>query len=506
MSVKNDYKHKCEKYFGKIKLLIGGNLEIDISSKYTYIGRGISDFKSEIDLVADGKSTFRSATILGNNELLYSPQGFIIEYDETNIRTKLCENVFCKFDCSTSLSDTTAFRNLFTSHTSCEKIVPTSSDFANNKLYKSFDEMISDRRNDNFNSLNLYKSNLYNEIVIKNISKEDIKYVYVSAYKIPSSRERNMYFVGYRQLYRNLQKIRDGQEYFNQKFSVVLPIMFYNNQENKLTIISKNLIKIKDFPFAENENGNVPDEYIRKDSLLTIGSQKIHELLDRKIQYLLCTKRPEDSSNYYQFDDFDYIFNLDFASNTFDITNEMAAKYGVNKNEYSRIKSTEIKNFLAEPFIFNSSIDETVLNPDPNGEEWITNPDYSLENVERERQEQERQWNEKRKTYSEEDLKKTYDEFQNVLRKIYMENMIDNDKIKKNISEIRILLTLHAIKSHTTLTDEAKKLVEKLKDTKYYSQFSTNIAPNVIAEDILYNKFKEFTLSVLNFIKSLVFD
>ena len=221
--------------------------------------------------------------------------------------------------------------------------------------------MISDRRNDNFNSLNLYKSNLYNEIVIKNISKEDIKYLYISAYKIPSSRERNMYFVGYKQLYRNLQKIRDGQEYFNQKFSVILPIMFYNNQENKLIIISKNLIKIKDFPFAENEN--VPNEYIRKDSVLVIGNQKIHELLDRKIQYLLSTKTPEDSSNYYQFDDFDYIFNLDFTGNTFDITNEMAAKYGVNKNEYSRIKSTEIKNILAEPFIFNSSIDKTIQNP-----------------------------------------------------------------------------------------------------------------------------------------------
>ena len=502
MNLKNDYKHKCEKYFGKIKLLIGGNLEIDISSKYTYIGRGINDFRSEIDLIASGISTFRSASILGNNELLYLPQGIIMEYDKANIRTKLCENVYCKFDCSTSLSDTSASRNRFTSHESCEKIIPTNGDFGDNKFYKSLDEMVSDRHNSNFNNLNLYKSNLYNEIIIKNISKEDVKYFYISAYKIPSPRERNMYFVGYRQLYHNLQKIRDGQEYFNQKFSVILPIVFYNNQENKLVIISKNLIKIKDYSFTENEND--PIGYVRKDSLLVIGNQKIHELLDRKIQYILSTKTPEDSSNYYQFDDFDYIFNLDFTSNTFDITNEMAAKYGVNKNEYSRIKSIEIKNFLAEPFVFNSSIDKTIQNPDPDGEVWIENPDYSLENVERERREYQQQWDEKKKMYLEEDSKKTYEEYQNVLRKIYMENMIDSDKIKRNISEIRTLLTLHAIKSHKTLTDEAKRLIEKLKDTKYYSQFSSSVAPNVIAEDILYTKFKEFTLSVLNFIKDIV--
>jgi hypothetical protein len=515
MSQSINYKQKFLKYNNKNYNQANNNNIINLNNTYTFIGRSVHDFPNEIELIKSNNCKLRSGSILGNHELLYGIVGYILHYDENIIRDKLCDNVYCKYDCATSLSDAKSTNNFYTQHESCQNIIPRMNlnyyAKTNTKnIYESFNEMISNRNVNFEDDLDIWKSNLYNEIIIKNIQIENIKYLYISIYNLS---KLYYYFVGYNQLYVKLINMQKAQKLFYDMFSIILPIVIYDNQQNKLIKINDNLINIKPMTNMNNMNSEnyiyysiLGLEKLKQYSYNLIRfnehSIKIDEEIDYCIVYLSITEKIKPSS--YLKLDFDFFYKLDFSLFNFTVSDEFAKKLEINKNEYCQIKTKELDDFLNTPFVFYNYIYKTIDNPDmddPNP--YISNPDYSEEENVRREMEDRRIWEEKINFYKEEKKKKTYEDYNNILRDIFVKKYVDNDKIKLKIKILQNLMSLHNIKMSTN-TDIIFNEIEKLSTTEYYSKLKNSNEPNKIAENILYGKSMEFNESVFGFIKNCI--
>jgi hypothetical protein len=230
------FSKKYLKYKMKNKKIFGGSKEvIDIifSRDNLLFIRGLTNLESELEQLNFGKK-MSSVTMIGHNELPFVGNGYIFIAFEENF----CENTICLYDCGSGYDK----ENL-----SCGEITVAK----DRGHVANLNELITKIKTTN-EHIPGFKMRHYNELICKNINYDMIKYIYICKYNSYGSFKE--YGVSSDSLIKDyILKSIKFQKYVYERYGKILPIVEYEPQENKLNVITRNIVtditidKIREF-------------------------------------------------------------------------------------------------------------------------------------------------------------------------------------------------------------------------------------------------------------------
>lgn len=230
------YNQKYLKYKTKNIKILGGSKEvinIIFSRDDLLFIRCLTNFENEMEQLNFGKK-MSSVTMIGHNELPFCGNGYIFGAIEENF----CENIICVYDCGSGYDK----ENL-----SCDKITMDK----DRGQVSNLNELITKIETTN-EHIPGFKMRHYNELICKNINYDMIKYIYICKYNSHGS--FNTYFVNSDTYMKDriLSSIK-FQKYVYERYGKILPIVEYEPQENRLNVITRNIVpdditdKIREF-------------------------------------------------------------------------------------------------------------------------------------------------------------------------------------------------------------------------------------------------------------------